>query len=60
MNKINDSIVTAVIHELVDELFRAHIKNNSVGMISFYIITYRLRKMCFSQTYTTIDNKRIK
>jgi hypothetical protein len=57
MNKVIDSIVAAVIHELVDELFRTHIKNNSVGMISFYVVTNRLCKMGFAQTYTTIDDK---
>src|SRR5436189_3805107 len=59
MNKIIYSIVAAVIHELIDELFRTHIKDNPVGMISFYVVPNGLRKVSFSEAYTTIDNKRI-
>src|SRR6476646_4132404 len=59
MNKIINSIVAAVIHELVNELFRTHIKNYPIGMISFYVVTNGLCQMGFAQTYTTINNKRI-
>jgi hypothetical protein len=52
MNKVIDRIVAAVIHELVDELFRTDIKNNPVGMISFYIVTNGLSQVSFAQTNT--------
>src|SRR6476620_3138826 len=57
MNKVINRIVAAVIHELVNELFRTHIKNNPIGMISFYVVTNGLCEMGFAQAYTTINNQ---
>jgi hypothetical protein len=60
MNKIIDGVVAAVIHELVDEFFRAHIQHYPVWLISFYVITYCLRQVGFSQSNTAINNEWVK
>ena len=60
MDEIIDGIVPAMILKLVDELLGTHIQHHLVGMQTLYFIAYRLRKVCFSQSNTTINHQRIK
>src|SRR5688500_9673771 len=57
MNKIIDRIVTTMIHELVDEFFRAYVKNYPVWVRSFHFISYSLGEMCLSETHAPINNQ---
>ena len=49
MDKIIDRIIAAVVHELVDEFFRADIQHNFIWMHLFDLISNGLCKVGFPQ-----------
>ena len=57
MYKIIYGIVSTVIHELVDEFFRAYIKHHFIRVISLHVVADGLRKMSFTQAHTAIDHQ---
>src|SRR5437868_4237223 len=59
MDKIIYRIITTMIHELVDELLRTYIQNNLIGIGPFYFVSNGLGQVCFSKSYSTINNQRV-
>ena len=57
MYEVVDSIVAAMVHELVDEFFRAHIQYNLVGIHLLYFVANGLRQVCFTQTHTAVNDQ---
>src|SRR5688572_30188809 len=59
VDEVVDRIIAAMIHELVDEFLRAHVKYHLIGLNPFHLISNGLCKMRLSQPHSSIYNKGI-